>query len=193
MDSIKVIDEIMNLFKNYGSYDYIGETDITQIQHMFQCAMLAEKDTNDINIIIAALLHDIGHFIEINNKDKQMGSFGVMNHELIGKEYLLSKGFENKVACLVGNHVKSKRYLVTKYPEYFNKLSEASKQTLIYQNGFMNNNEMIEFEKDPYFEESIKIRSYDDQAKIKDFKINSIDYYKNMLIEYFDNLDKYNN
>ena len=184
MAYIDTINEIIDLFNKYGASDYIGEN-ITQTEHMVQAAMFAEDNGEDLDMIVAALLHDIGHLLEINNKDKQMADLGVTNHELVAKEYLLSKNFTEKTACLVGNHVSAKRYLVSKYDQYYDNLSEASKKTLLLQNGKMNNKEMLEFETDPYFKESLRLRGYDDQAKIVNYKIKPLSYFREILIKYF--------
>ena len=41
-EAIKIADEILMLCKMYGNQDYIGEP-VSQIEHMCQCAQLAEK------------------------------------------------------------------------------------------------------------------------------------------------------
>lgn len=161
--------EIVDLFNKYGGADYIGEP-VTQTEHMAEAALLAEKNNEDSEMVVACLLHDIGHLLEINNKTKQMANLGVnlgvIDHEIVGKNYLLSKGFSQKIANLVGNHVAAKRYLVSTNPEYFKKLSDASKQTLLHQKGFMTDKEISEFENSQLFDESLRLRSYDDAAKI---------------------------
>lgn len=186
---MNVIKEIIDLFSKYGANDYIGET-ITQTEHMTQAAMFAEEDKADLEVVVAAMLHDIGHLLEIQNKSAQMSNLGVVNHEIVGRDYLLSKGFTVRTANLVGNHVKAKRYLVTKYPDYYEKLSEASKQTLKHQNGLMSKEEMENFESDPLFEDSLKIRGYDDKAKIVGYEVNSVKYCKQLLKSYF-NVEKH--
>lgn len=178
------VNEVIELYEKYGSRDYIKEN-ITQIEHAIQAAMSAEENGDDVEMILAALLHDIGHLIEINSKEKQMVDLGVINHEIVGRDYLLSKGFGQKIANLVGNHVKAKRYLITKFPQYYQKLSEASKQTFKFQKGLMNNEELREFKNDVWFVESLQIRGYDDQAKFKDIKIKPLSYYREMMIKFF--------
>lgn len=185
MTYIDTINEIIDLFNKYGASDYIGEN-VTQTEHMVQAAMFAEENGEDLDMIVAAFLHDIGHLLEINSKDKQMADLGVTNHELVAKKYLLSKNFTEKTACLVGNHVPAKRYLVSKYDEYYDNLSEASKKTLLLQNGKMNSKEILEFEADPYFKESLRLRGYDDQAKIVNYKIKPLSYFREILIKYFE-------
>ena len=46
----------------------------------------------------------------------------------------------------------------------------------------MNNEEAKEFEGNEYFENSIKLRKFDEIAKKTDLKIKSINEYKNLLV-----------
>lgn len=64
---------------------------------------------------------------------KRQVSVGVTGHERIGAEYLRNLGFSEKVCQLVESHVPVKRYLIGKYPEYYDGLSAASKLSLKYQ------------------------------------------------------------
>ncbi|AEQ60617.1 putative HD phosphohydrolase [Acanthamoeba castellanii mamavirus] len=180
---IQNVNTIINLYEQFGGSDYIGESQ-TQLEHMTRAAMLAEEFGEHTDMILAAFLHDIGHLIEINNDTIKMGSLGIMNHELIARDYLIEKGFDENIANIVGNHVKAKRYLVTKYPEYKTNLSEASRQTLLYQKNTMSQEEMTEFESDPLFNKSLKLRFYDDQSKLLSKSIKPLDYYRNLMIEY---------
>ena len=161
MDKDLIIQEIFDLFSHYGDNDYIGES-VTQELHMRQCAMLLKEITSDPELIVAGLLHDIGHLLQ---STESMGNLGIMNHETLGKEYLLSRGFTKKVSELVGNHVNSKRYLVSKNKYYYYSLSSASQQTLEYQGGPMDIDEMNEFERSIYFNDSLTLRYCDDRAK----------------------------
>ncbi|MGZ3901839.1 MAG: hypothetical protein ACXVDC_16045, partial [Bacteroidia bacterium] len=61
--AIQIVDEIMSLYNNYGNEDYIGEP-VSQIEHMCQCAQLAEKEKYDEEVILAAFFHDLGHLCE---------------------------------------------------------------------------------------------------------------------------------
>jgi HD superfamily phosphodiesterase len=54
---------IISLFMNYGSADYIGEP-VSVLDHSLQAAALArDRHPLDQDLIIAALLHDIGHLL----------------------------------------------------------------------------------------------------------------------------------
>ena len=127
-------DEVIALFLKYGSNDYIGEN-VTQLEHMTQCALLAKKDGATDNLIVAALLHDIGHLLVFDSNTPTMPGLGVAGHEDIGAKFLESLGFNSTVCTLVRNHVAAKRYLISTNSTYYDHLSNASKQTLEYQGG----------------------------------------------------------
>ena len=162
--AIQIVDEIMGLYNNYGNQDYIGEP-VSQIEHMCQCAQLAEKENYDDEVILAAFFHDIGHLCEHIMEVDFMDDFGIIDHEKIGGDYLNSKGFSKRITKLVASHVEAKRYLTFKNPAYYEKLSEASKSTLNFQGGRMNETEAKDFEREEWFTLYITLRGWDEKAK----------------------------
>jgi len=175
--------EIISLFEKFGNHDYIGEN-VSQIEHMTQCALLAESEGFETDVILGAFLHDIGHLCEHLYQVERMEHFGVVDHEEIGRKYLQNLGFSEKVTQLVVSHVNAKRYLTYKYPDYYERLSEASKATLEYQGGQMSETEAIEFENDPHFDLYVAIRRWDDLAKKSDIEVPSLEKYKKMIVSH---------
>ena len=173
-NSKEIVDEVMSLYALHGNEDYIGEP-VSQIEHMSQSAELAMRGGYDDEVILAAFFHDIGHLCAINDPSMNMGGYGVMRHEKIGADFLRLKGFPERVAKLVENHVQAKRYLTCKYPDYYNNLSEASKKTLEFQGGVMSKQEADAFEADPLFDLSIIMRKWDEEAKIEHVPVIDID------------------
>lgn len=170
------IDTIFGFYEINGSDEYVGEP-VSILEHSLQAAQMAENEGFDEEVILAAFFHDIGHFLPNKN---EMNGLGNLNHEVAGANFLYKNGFSNKVASLVRNHVEAKRYLTFKYPEYFEKLSEASKQTLSFQGGRMSEQEAETFEKLPLFKLFLKMRAWDDKAKEVDFNYSVIERYKEM-------------
>ena len=168
MDHPETIDQIVagifSLYDQYGDEDYIGEP-VSQLEHMSQSAELAIGEGADDEVVLAAFFHDFGHLCFQKNAGNTMAGYGVKRHEQIGADYLRDKGFPERVAKLVENHVQAKRYLTYKNPEYYHSLSEASKKTLEFQGGKMTPAEAEAFEKDPLFEMSIRLRHWDELAK----------------------------
>jgi putative nucleotidyltransferase with HDIG domain len=138
-------------------------------------------------MILAAFLHDIGHISVAAGDDNTMGNFGIINHEKAGADYLRKRGFDERIARLVENHVSAKRYLTFKYPEYYNGLSEASKTTLEYQGGMMNHDEAILFEQDELFEQFIEMRRWDELAKEENLQTDtSMEYFRSLIISHLE-------
>ena len=170
-DSIDAsVAEIIGLYSSHGANGYIGEP-VTQLQHASQTADQARAAGFDDDVVCAAFLHDIGHLCAHDTPHEQMGRFGVAHHERIGADYLRRHGFSERVVQLVGNHVNAKRYLTFARPDYYARLSDASKHTLEYQGGPMGAAEANAFEADPLFPLILKMREWDEAAKVADLTV----------------------
>ncbi|TXI00026.1 MAG: HDIG domain-containing protein [Pseudomonas monteilii] len=167
----QIIDSTFALYERHGSDDYIGEA-ITQLEHMSQAAQLAIAEGFDDEVVLAAFFHDIGHLCD---GDASMGGYGVVSHERIGAEYLRRCGFGERMARLVQYHVEAKRYLTLRQPGYYQRLSEASRRTLEYQGGVMSEDEADVFERDPLFEVSLRMREWDERAKVVGVTVIDLD------------------
>ncbi|MBP7554916.1 MAG: HDIG domain-containing protein [Chitinophagaceae bacterium] len=174
---------IISLYNQFGGEDYIGEP-VSQLEHMQQCAQLAEQEGYDEEVVLAGFFHDIGHFCEHLMPVQHMDGFGIVDHEKLGADFLRSQGFSEKIAQLVQNHVEAKRYLTFRYPEYYEKLSEASKRTLEFQGGRMTAEEAAAFEADPLFELHIKLRRWDEGAKLEHQPLQPMLYYESMMVRH---------
>ena len=179
------VNEIFGLYQKYGDEDYIGEP-VSQVEHMCQAAQLAEAEGYPEQVILAAFFHDIGHFCEHLMPVEQMDGFGVVDHEKLGADFLLSKGFSEDIASLVKNHVQAKRYLTRQFPSYYNQLSEASKKTLEFQGGVMTADEAMRFESDKLFDLHIKLRRWDEKAKLEKQPLPPLQKYKDMAIRHLE-------
>lgn len=133
-------------------------------------------DASDLDILeLTALSSD---------KPQKQISVGVTGHERIGAEYLRNLGFSEKICKLVESHVPVKRYLTSKYPEYYESLSGASKLSLKYQGGPYTQEEVDAFENDPLFKLKVQVRQWDDAAKVVDLKVPDLKSYRPMAIRH---------
>lgn len=183
LEAEKVIEMIFQLFKENGADEYIGEP-VSKYEHMVQSAMMAEDLGYADELIIAALMHDIGHLCAELTEENNMNGFGIKDHDILGAKLLRELGFSNLVIAAVENHVLAKRYLCTKFSDYFEKLSLASIETLKLQGGTMNEDEVALFEAHQYFEEIIKIRKIDELAKDEFMQITSVEKYKPLFLNH---------
>ena len=113
-----------------------------------------------------------------------MEGFGTLDHEKLGADFLLERGFSDKIAALVESHVQAKRYLCYSNSRYYEQLSEASKMTLKFQGGPMTEDEATEFEENPLKNLIIKLRSWDERAKVEGEPIPDINIYRGMIVEH---------
>ena len=173
---MNIVDQIISSYLNNKSL-YIGE-EVTMSEHMIQTAMLAEKSNSSSDLICSSLLHDYGHFI-LDSPDDLVNQSKNGKHEDVGFEFL-KKYFIKDVLGPIKYHVKAKRYLARE-EKYYRLLSEPSKTSLKLQGGIMNNEEAEKFERNNFFENSIKLRKFDEVAKKSGLKIKSINEYKNLL------------
>ncbi|GAA3994712.1 phosphonate degradation HD-domain oxygenase [Mucilaginibacter dorajii] len=180
-DPHAVIKEVFSLYEKFGDEDYIGEP-VSQLEHMSQAAALAQAEGYDDEVVLAAFFHDIGHLCTEAGEAESMDGMGNVDHEQIGADFLLERGFSERVANLVQGHVIAKRYLTYKYPEYYNRLSDASKATLNFQGGVMTEDEAADFELNPDAELIIRLRYWDDMAKEMNIPVDNIQHLKNIAL-----------
>ncbi|OQP56608.1 HD domain-containing protein [Niastella populi] len=180
-----IANEIIQLYEQYGGSEYAGEK-VTQLEHMVQAARLAAAEGYDEEVILAAFLHDIGHICVAAQENNGMDGWGIKDHEEVGAGYLHEKGFTKRLARLVESHVEAKRYLTCKDPLYYDRLSEASKKTLAYQGGPMMTDEAVAFEAHPLFPLIIKMRHWDDMAKVEHLGTGDLEEYRAMIIRHLE-------
>jgi phosphonate degradation associated HDIG domain protein len=180
-----IVNEVFSLYEKYGDEDYIGEP-VSQLEHMSQAAALAEEEGYDDEVILAAFFHDIGHLCAEEGEAESMDGMGNVDHEKLGADYLLERGFSERLASLVQGHVLAKRYLTCKHPEYYNKLSDASKATLEFQGGRMSKEEADEFEQNPDADLIIRLRYWDDLAKEMNVLVDNIAHLKELALAHLD-------
>lgn len=160
-----IVPFLAEIFDSRGAEEYLGEP-VTMAEHMLQGATMAEEAGMTEEIIVATLLHDIGHF------HSEFGTFSMddtedRHHEEAGAR-VLDSFFPSLVTDCVRLHVAAKRYLCAVDPEYFNALSEASVHSLKLQGGPMTAEEVTAFERNPNLREIVQVRHLDDAGKRAD-------------------------
>eukprot|EP00854_Cymbomonas_tetramitiformis_P027717 gene27717-34214_t len=168
---------LVDAFHQCGTADYIGEP-VSIIEHSLQAANQAATAGFDTETVLGALLHDVGHVLGLESgTEPGMEGCGTMDHEGVGAAFVEKLGFSSKVVTLVKKHVSAKRYLCYKYPDYYDKLTEASKTTLRYQGGVMDSIEAQAYEQDPLCYTYIKMREWDEKAKIPGLEVPGLETY----------------
>jgi gamma-butyrobetaine dioxygenase len=158
-----IIDDIFETFRSSGDSTYLGEP-VTLTEHMLQSALAAERDGAAPTLVAAAVLHDYGHLI--HDLDPESAEHGIDTvHEDVGSEFLETY-FPPAVTEPIRLHVASKRYLCAVDPAYLDELSDASRHSLALQGGPFSPDEARAFAAGPYAQDAIRLRRYDDAAKL---------------------------
>ena len=158
---------IGDIFERRGGEEYLGEP-VTMAEHMLQGATIAEQQGMSEEIIVGALLHDIGHFTS------EFGTYHPedthdRHHEDAGAA-VLEPFFPTVITDCAKYHVAAKRYLCATRPDYFKRLSAASVHTLELQGGPMSTEEVAAFEKNPNLKEIVQVRYLDEAGKRADME-----------------------
>lgn len=169
---------LADIFARRGGESYMGEP-VTMSEHMLQSAALAEKAGAPESLIAASLLHDIGHYTsEFPEESLEQGQDNY--HETAGAE-VLAAFFPKSVCEPIQLHVAAKRYLCATNPDYFNRLSPASVNSLNVQGGPMTEPEVAEFQTHEYYRDALRLRVWDDEGKVPGARIHSFDEYRPLL------------
>jgi phosphonate degradation associated HDIG domain protein len=160
---MSISQELGAIYDRHGASAYFGEA-VTVAEHSLQAAYFARAADAPDTLVIAALLHDIGHLLG-NAPDDLAAWTEDAHHELIGGGWL-ARRFGPEISEPVRLHVPAKRYLCATDSGYFDKLSAASVVTLKLQGGPMREEEIAAFEAKPYWREAIRVRQWDDEGKV---------------------------
>ena len=134
--------KIIDLFNQKGHSLYGGEA-VTQLEHALQAATFAKNNQASAALITASLLHDIGHLLHELPENAPDHGVDDLHEELAA--LFLDKYFVKEVVEPAKLHVQAKRYLCYVDENYFNTLSEPSRQSLALQGGIMDANEAQQF------------------------------------------------
>ena len=178
--SIDIVEIVEDCLGVRGNEMYFGEP-VTQRAHALQCARLAEQSGANDALVVAALLHDIGHLV--HDLGESIADDGIdARHEEFGQRWL-SRYFGLEVTEPVRLHVAAKRYLCGCDRAYEASLSEASRQSLALQGGPLSPRERTDFAELPFARDAVRLRRWDDQAKRPGVPVPELAHYVRRLRE----------
>ena len=175
---MNVTDEILAIYQKCGSSAYFGES-VSMSEHALQAAFFARTAGAPTGLIVAALLHDIGHLVDDVPSDIADWTMDA-HHERVGSRWLAQR-FRAEVSEPVRLHVPAKRYLLATDAEYFAKLSPASVITLKLQGGPMAAHEVAQFETELFYKDAVRVRQWDDQGKVAGLKTPVLGDYRPLI------------
>jgi phosphonate degradation associated HDIG domain protein len=160
------LDDIAQLLAGPGQRQY-GREAVSQLDHALQCAALAEEAGESTETVVAALLHDLGHLLAPENAQDDRAKPRERDdlHQYIALPFLHGV-FAPGVLEPIRLHVEAKRCLCTIDAGYWDTLSPASKHSLVLQGGPFTREEAEAFMRASFAEQSLRVRRYDDLAKV---------------------------
>jgi phosphonate degradation associated HDIG domain protein len=172
------IDDVLDLLQRHGAERY--DEEIFQLAHAEQTAALARAADAPDTLVAAALLHDVGHLLEVAERQGSRDRASDQRHEARGSAWLAGL-FPPAVTAPVALHVRAKRYLCAVEPTYLEVLSPGSVASLHRQGGPMDDAEVAAFEANPGWEDAVALRRWDDQAKVPDLDVTPAADYRALL------------
>jgi phosphonate degradation associated HDIG domain protein len=180
MKKIDTPEEVIELLTAQGGESYFGEP-VTVLEHCLEAAHFAREANSAPTLIVAALLHDVGHLLHHENEDVAEHGVDTRHEELADR--LLSAHLPASVTEPIRLHVAAKRYLCFADAAYLEALSPSSVLSLGLQGGAMSQEEAAAFLVGPFAQEAIALRHWDDEAKIPALPVPSAESYLPLLKE----------
>jgi [1-hydroxy-2-(trimethylamino)ethyl]phosphonate dioxygenase len=170
--------DILALYDSRGTQAYFGER-VSMAEHGLQAAHFARAEGAPETLVVAALLHDIGHLLEDVPETLEDWTCDA-RHEELGARWL-AQHFGAAVCEPVRLHVPAKRYLCATDAGYLARLSAASVHTLKLQGGPMPASALAHFETQPFWREALRVRHWDDQGKVAGLKTLALSDYAPLI------------
>ena len=173
------VSDVLTLFDRFGRDHY--DEEISQLDHALQTAALAAADGATEELVVAALLHDVGHLLELQAGGSFQGEQEVDHgHEARGARWL-GPLFPPSVTGPIALHVAAKRYRCAIDTAYHDGLSAGSAASLVLQGGPMSPDEVAAFEQRPTHQDAVRLRGWDDGGKVDGLAIPTLDTYVLLL------------
>lgn len=174
------VDEVVALFERWGPEHY--DEEVSQLDHALQTAAHARHESATDALVVAALLHDTGHLLELRGSGAPDGDVtDDPGHEALGARWLGAL-FPPSVTGPISLHVAAKRYRCAGDPRYHSSLSAGSVLSLARQGGPMSAEEQARFERHPAHRDAIRLRGWDDAGKVTDaIEVAALGHYRPVL------------
>ncbi|KVN25072.1 phosphohydrolase [Burkholderia pyrrocinia] len=172
------LEEIRGLYREHGHVAYSGEP-VTQLEHALQSGLLAEEAGAGDALVAAAFLHDLGHLL--NRQGETPSARGIDDLHQYYLLPFLRPILSDAVLEPIRLHVDAKRCLCRIDAGYYESLSPDSVRSLALQGGIFSDAEADAFLQRPYAEDALRLRRWDDTAKVDGKTTPDLDHYMEVV------------
>lgn len=151
--------------------------DPVMLHHALTAAAHAQRDGAPEPMILAALLHDIGHALDL---DDGLDDDRDVEHAAYGAGWL-GLYLPPEVTEPVRLHIEAKRYVCAREPEAIGRLTCRSRASLELQGGPMTAGEGDAFERLPGFAAALALRRWDDAPDLPAAELRPLDAYRPLI------------
>ncbi|KVN93347.1 phosphonate degradation HD-domain oxygenase [Burkholderia ubonensis] len=172
------LEEIRSLYQEHGHVAYSGEP-VSQLEHALQSGLLAEEAGAGDALVAAAFLHDLGHLL--NRQGETPSARGIDDLHQYYVLPFLRPLLPDAVLEPIRLHVDAKRCLCRTDAGYFESLSPDSVRSLALQGGVFSEEEAAAFLRRPFAEDALRLRRWDDMAKVEGRATPDLDHYMEIV------------
>ncbi|MEZ6017567.1 MAG: HD domain-containing protein [Planctomycetota bacterium] len=177
-DGPRFVDELIGWMLSIGRRTYDGR--VTLLDHSLKTAALAKADGARETLVVAALLHDLGHALS----DVVSSEFDEpLSHERLAASWL-ARFYPESITEPIRLHVEAKRWLVANEPGYAGTLSPGSLASLVEQGGPMTPHERRAFEALPFASSALSLRRWDEVSKAQSARFAPLETYRAALLKH---------
>ena len=169
---LPLVDVVLDLMAATADETY-GER-LSMLDHALQSAAGAAADDAGDEMVLACLLHDLGHILG------RAGDWGLPGHAEVGAR-ALQHLLDQAIVEPIRSHVMAKRYRVALEPSYHDQLSKASQMSLAEQGGALCADDTEAFRVGAFAAEAMRLRAYDDDGKVDGLVIPPLETYRGLL------------
>lgn len=169
---LPLVEVVLDLLASTAGESY-GER-VTMLDHALQTAALAAADGAGDEMVLACLLHDLGHVLG------RAGEWGLPDHAAVAAR-VLQPLLSPAVVEPIRGHVEAKRYRVAVEPAYHDRLSLASRMSLVEQGGPLSPSGASVFAAGAFAAEAMRLRAYDDGGKVGGLAVPALETYRCLI------------
>ena len=149
------------------------------LRHGLVSAAHARDSGASPDLIVAALLHDVGHLLDLDDADG-FDDDRDAEHASLGAGWL-ALWLPSTVTRPIALHVDAKRYLAGKDLGFVDRLTPMSRASLALQGGPHSRDEATAFEREAFFGDALLVRGWDDAPDLPDERIGFLNDYRPLI------------